>query len=195
MGNSLEVIEAIDTLRGAGPLDFEEHCVTVAAHMLWLGEKAATLDEAELLAREVLASGAAWDRWVAMVAAQGGDTSFLDAPEKFPRAPVIEMVGAPQSGTVAALNAGEVGLTVVALGGGRTKKGDAIDHAVGVVLQAKVGERLAEGEPLFEIHAASQDDLEMARARLLGAVAWSDAPVEPLPLFYDLISSRDTAEP
>ncbi|MGH2542852.1 MAG: thymidine phosphorylase [Ardenticatenaceae bacterium] len=190
VGNALEVREAVETLRGNGPADFEEHCLTVAAHMLLLGEKAGMLGETEELARRTLEGGAAYEKFLAMVEAQGGDVSYVESPERLPRAPVIRTISAPRSGTVAQINAREVGTVVVELGGGRTKKGDPIDHSVGVILCATVGDTLQAGAPLFELHAASEDDFRAARERLLGAITWSDEPVEPPPLFHGVISSR-----
>ncbi|MBA3532825.1 MAG: pyrimidine-nucleoside phosphorylase [Ardenticatenales bacterium] len=190
VGNALEIRESVETLHGQGPEDFEAHCLTVAAHMLLLGEKAESLDAAHELAKETLQSGAAWQKFKAMVAAQGGDLSYIEDTSRLPRAPYIEMVPAPQDGILAGIHAREVGLTVVEMGGGRATKEASIDPAVGVVLQAKVGDRLLAGEPLFELHAASEAELAKARTRLLAAHSWSSWAVKPLPLFYDTISSH-----
>jgi len=102
-------------------------------------------------------------------------------------APVVEMVPAPRSGYISGIHAREVGETAVFLGAGREKKGDPIDHAVGVVIHCKVGERVEAGQPLFTIHLSQPDLLEEARQRLLAAHTWSQAPVQPLPLFYGVI--------
>lgn len=190
VGNTLEVVEAVETLHGHGPSDFTEHCLTIAAHMLLLGEKAVTFEEAYALAEAQLRSGAAWGKFVAMVEAQGGDVSFVDDPGKFARAPIVETVPAPQGGVLAGIDAREVGLTVVELGGGRAKKSDLIDPTVGLILRAKVGERLEQGDPLLELHSATETQHAAARARLLAALTWSDEAVTPPPLFYDTISSE-----
>jgi pyrimidine-nucleoside phosphorylase len=190
IGNALEVVEAVETLHGQGPPDFEEHCLAVSAHMILLGEKAATLEGAHELAEQQLRSGAAWRKFVAMVAAQDGDTGYIEDCSILPRAAVVETIGAPSAGYLAAIDAREVGTTVVELGGGRARKGDEIDPAVGVVLRAKVGDHLIMDAPLFDLHASSMAQFAAARDRLLRALSWSDAPVEPPPLFYDVISSQ-----
>lgn len=188
VGNALEVREAIDTLHGGGPEDFREHCLVVAAHLLELGNKADSLENARRMAEEALASGAAWRMFVTLVKAQGGDASFVENPDRLPAAPLIEEVRAPRSGNLAQIDAREVGETSVELGAGRARKEDPIDHAVGIVLHHKVGERVEQGEPLFTIHTNDQARLEAARARLLKSITWSDDPCDPLPLFYDVIS-------
>jgi len=189
VGNAVEVREAIETLHGGGPEDFREHCLVVAAEMLALGGKAADPEEGKRLAAEAIASGAAWEKFRAMVEAQGGDLSVVDDPGRLPRARLIEPVPAPASGYLQKVNAAEVGLAVVDLGGGREKKEDTIDHAVGVVTHHKVGDRVEKGEPLFTIHANDEHRLAMARERLLAAHTIGPEPMEPLPLFYGRIDA------
>ncbi|MCZ7574224.1 MAG: thymidine phosphorylase [Ardenticatenaceae bacterium] len=191
VGNALEVAEAIATLHGDGPEDFTTHCLTVAAHMLLLGNKAGSLDGAYDLAEHYLVSGAAWEKFVGFVEAQGGERAVIEQPhERLPHAAVIEPLLSPRAATVAAINARAVGMTVVELGGGRAKKGDMIDPTVGVVLAAKVGDAVSPGQMLLEVHAATLASAEAARERLLAAFEFSDGPVEPPPLFYDGISTR-----
>ncbi len=187
VGNSLELQEAIETLQGHGPTDFRRHCLEIAAHMLKLGGIAPDLPAARQRAQAALANGEGWARFRALVMAQGGDVSYVDEPQKFPSAPLIETIPAPRSGTLAGVHARIVGETAVALGAGRAKKGEKIDHAVGIVMHRKVGDVLEEGMPLFTVHANSQTSLDEARIALLKAHSWSDEPVEPLPLFYEVI--------
>jgi pyrimidine-nucleoside phosphorylase len=111
----------------------------------------------------------------------------VDEPQSLPVAPCVETVPAPRSGYLSGIHARIVGETAVLLGAGREKKGDAIDHSVGVVVHHKVGDRLEAGHPLFTIHAGQPQHLEQARPLLLEAHTWSDAPVPPLPLFYGVI--------
>jgi pyrimidine-nucleoside phosphorylase len=184
VGNALEVREAINTLHEAGPADFREHCLAVAAEMLRLSGKASTTSEALTLALETLASGAAWRTFREMVKAQGGNVDCIDEPDRLPQAPLIEPVPAPRSGYLSAVNALEIGLTVVELGGGREEKGDPIDHSVGVLVHYKVGDLVQKGIPLFTVHANDEEKLKAARERILAAHTFSDEPVQPLPLFY-----------
>jgi len=191
VGNALELKEAIETLHGGGPTDFWEHCLEVAAHMLVLGKVAPDEQTARQMAVNALEDGRGWERFVAFVAAQGGDVAYVEEPERLPSAPFVETVEAPRGGYLQEINARIVGETSVLLGAGRAKKGDPIDHRVGVVIPHKVGELVEEGAPLFTIHAKDQDTLLNARQRLLGAFAWSDEPVQPLPLFYGVVTPED----
>jgi pyrimidine-nucleoside phosphorylase len=188
VGNALEVCEAIDTLHGAGPDDFREHCLTVAVHMLLLGKMAQDESKARELADNALRSGAAWERFRALVQAQGGDLAYIDDPDLFSKPAHIETVSSPRTGYIEGLNARQVGETAVLLGGGRTKKNDLIDHSVGIVLHHKVGSFVKEGEPLFTVYASGRNSLDDAIEVLLAAYTWSEHYVEPLPLFYGLIS-------
>ena len=185
VGNALEVMEAIDTLHGGGPEDFREHCLHVAAHMLVLGEKAHDLAEGRKMSGEAVDNGSAYEKLRTLVKAQGGDVSYVDHPEKLPRAKWIEVVEAPRSGWLAEVQARTVGEAAVTLGAGRAEKGDPIDHAVGFVIHHKVGDKVEEGEPLFTIHTNDEKLLSEARQAVLAAHGWSDEAVPALPLFYE----------
>lgn len=184
VGNALEVKEAIDTLHGKGPADFTEHCLHVASHMLVIGEKAKNLNEARALVEKTLNNSEAWQKFRSMVINQGGDVSFVDHPEKMPLAPVIETITAPADGYLKWIDAKEIGETTVDMGAGRKKKEDLIDHAVGVIIHHKVGDKINKGEALFTLHASSRESFEMAKTRILKAHEISDSVCEPLPLFY-----------
>ncbi len=187
VGNALEVREAIDTLHGGGPQDFREHCLTVAAHLLVLARKAQSLPAARRILTAALDDGRAWAKFRRFVEAQGGDVGVIDAPERLPRAALIEVVRAPRAGVVKQIDAREVGLAAVDLGAGRHKKSDAIDYAVGFVIHHKVGDRVAKGDPLFTVHANDKARLKVARERVAAAHVLSGSKVAPLPLFYGVI--------
>lgn len=185
VGNSLEVIEAIETLRGGGPADFREHCLHVAAHVLLLGQRAKDLDEARTMAERSIADGSALKTLHLLVEAQGGDVSYVDDPSKFGRAKFVEVVKAPRNGFISQVHARIVGEAAVTLGAGRAKKGDPVDHAVGFIIHKKVGDEVQEGEPLFEVHANDEMKLADARTEVLSAHQFSDKSVPSLPLFYE----------
>jgi pyrimidine-nucleoside phosphorylase len=187
VGNALEVVEAINTLHGKGPRDFTDHCMTVASHMLVLGGKARGLDQAKKMATEALYSGNAWSMFRKLVEAQGGDVRFIDNPEKLPKARLKEEVCAEKDGCLKAINARIVGETSVDLGAGRVRKEDTIDHAVGIIVHKKVGDRVKKGESIFAVHANEKTRLANAAKRLQTAVEISRSPQKPLPLFYDVI--------
>ncbi len=187
VGNALEVREAIETLHGVGPLDFHEHCLTVAGMMLLLAGKASDLDEARSVLTRSLDDGSAWRKFVEWIIAQGGDRAVLEAPDLLPSASLVEELLSPQAGIIAEIDAYQVGRAAVLLGGGREKKGDPIDYAVGIVHQRKVGDRVERGEPLLTIHASDEGKLAQARRRLLSAIRWSDKPVTPPPHTHKII--------
>lgn len=185
VGNSLEVVEAIDTLQDHGPEDFLEHCLHVSAHMLVLGRRAKDVAEGRAMAEKSIANGSAFEKFRILVEAQGGDVSYVDNPSKFPRAEYVEVVKSPRNGYLAQIQARSVGEAAVALGAGRARKSDPVDHAVGFVIHHKVGDQVEKGEPLFTIHANSQEKLAEARDAVLSAHVFSEQPVERLPLFYE----------
>ncbi len=176
VGNALEVREAIETLHGGGPLDFREHCLTVAGLMLLLADKTSSLDDARAILIRSLDDGSAWRKFVEWIRAQGGDQAVLETPALLPRASLAEDLLSPDTGTITEIDALQVGQTAVLLGGGREKKGDPIDYAVGIVLHKKVGDRVEKGEPLLTIHANDHNRLAEAGRRLMSAIRWSDEP-------------------
>ncbi|MHB1296742.1 MAG: thymidine phosphorylase [Anaerolineae bacterium] len=189
VGNALEVVEAIDTLRGGGQApDLLEHCLAVGAEMLLLGGRAATPEEGRAILARTIAEGSALQKLREWVAAQGGEVRAVDDPTRLPQAAVVRQVPAPApGGYVVALDALEVALAAVALGAGRAHKGDTIDHSVGIVLGAKVGERVQPGRTLFTVHARDDVAAEAAAARVLAAYAWAEQPVPQPPLIYDVL--------
>lgn len=190
VGNALEVKEAIATLRGEAvegvrvPADFWAHCLDVAGHMLVLAGKASALDEGRALATEARDEGRALEKFRQLVAAQGGDVQQVDDVSQLPQAPHTGQVVAPRDGYVKAMNAAALGWAVVRLGGGREKKGESINHAVGFVMPAKVGDALRAGDEVATVHATDEAALADAREAILAAVTWSEEPVAALPHLY-----------
>jgi pyrimidine-nucleoside phosphorylase len=187
VGNALELKEALDTLHGHGPHEFLEHCLNVAGQMLILGGKAQDAEEARAILLEALHSGRALAKFKEWIVAQGGDVAAVDDPSRLPQAAIVQDVLAPRTGYVAGIDAMEVGLTAMLLGAGRARKGDPIDHAVGVVLRVKAGDYVERNEPLLTIHANDADRLAQAQEKLLAAYTWSEEPVQAPPLLYEII--------
>jgi pyrimidine-nucleoside phosphorylase len=184
VGNSLEVVEAIATLHGNGPADFIEHCLHVSAHMLVLGQRASDLESGRTMAMDAISSGAAFAKFRIMVAAQGGDVTYVDNPQKFPGARFFEVVKANRKGYLSQVHARIIGEAAVRLGAGRSKKTDPVDHAVGFIVHRKVGDFVMLDQPLITIYANDESRFLEVRDSVMGAFGWSDQPVEPLPLFY-----------
>jgi pyrimidine-nucleoside phosphorylase len=188
VGNALEVKEAIETLKDRGPEDFRDHSIEVASHMLLLAGKTDTLEEAQKLVVEAMKSGSALEKFRQLVEAQHGDSSVIENPGLLPAAPVVREVGAPQDGYVEQVHAREVGLTALQLGAGREKKGDPVDPGVGILIHRKVGDAVQKGDPLFTVHANSEEACDEAVERLLAAHRIVPEKVERLPLFYKTLT-------
>jgi pyrimidine-nucleoside phosphorylase len=187
VGNALETLEAFDTLRGQGPPDFVEHCLVVAEHMLVLGGRASSIQIARGLLLDALESGRALEKAEQWITAQGGDVKVLDDPKWQRSAAIVRYVTSPRDGVIAGIDAMQVGLANIDLGGGRTKKGDPIDHGVGILVGPKVGDRVVEGQHLATILANDEARCAVAQERLIAAYSWSDIPLEPPPLVYKIV--------
>lgn len=187
VGNAIEVREAVETLRGEGPVDFREHVIQVAANMLSLGRRTPDLESCRELARRALQDGSALEKFRQLVQAQDGNVDAIDDLSLLPQAAIVEPVFAPRDGWIEQLHAQKIGLTVMELGGGREKKGDGIDHSVGIEVLHTVGDPIDRGQDLYIVRAASRADFDAAAVRLLEATTISDEKVDPLPLFYERI--------
>jgi len=187
IGNALEVKEAIATLQGHGPADFVELCLTLGAQLMLLAGKADSAEEAEARLREALDTGAAWQIFRSFIANQGGDISVLDDPRLLPEATVVEPVHALHDGYITAIDALELGMIAGELGGGRQKKDDPIDYSVGIVIERKVGEFVAQGAPLATIHASRIEDVARVHDRVRAAFRLSAEAVTPPPLVYEIV--------
>jgi pyrimidine-nucleoside phosphorylase len=177
VGNALEVQEAIATLHGQGPVDFQELVEAVAGEMLLIAGAADDLAAARAQVSEVIADGRAFAKFRAFVAAQGGDAQrWWISPERLPAAPVQVAVPAPAGGYVHAIDARAVGLVTVDLGGGRLKKGDPVDPAVGVMLQAKSGRRWRRARRSAPSTPPAKRRRSPSRTRLQAAYTIKDAP-------------------
>ncbi|HOY65721.1 MAG TPA: pyrimidine-nucleoside phosphorylase [Candidatus Ozemobacteraceae bacterium] len=189
IGNALEVREAIDTLRGKGPADLVELVKALAREALLMapGSKL-TQAEAGAKVADVLASGAAFAKFVEMVRIQGGDTAMIEHPEKLPTAKKIVPLASDRDGHVAAIECEEIGLAAMMLGAGRETKESTIDMAVGLELVKHVGDTVKKGEPLAQVHINPDRDNMKALDRLRAAFRLTDAPVQPQPLVLDIVS-------
>jgi pyrimidine-nucleoside phosphorylase len=184
VGNALEIREAIATLRGEGPPDFVELVLAASSRLLTLSDLG--VDEAEARERVTRAIGdgsavEAYERWVR---AQGGDPDEA----ALPTAPIVREVEASRAGYVSELGAVRVGQAALHLGAGRQTKDDAIDHAVGVVCLGKRGDRVAGGEPLFEVHAHTEEAAAEAAEELESAYTVSDDPPRERSVVIDVVA-------
>jgi pyrimidine-nucleoside phosphorylase len=189
VGNSLEVIEALDVLRGAGPEELRELCLELAGWMFVLGGVADSVADGKTRAAELIDSGHALEKLRQMIRLQGGDEGVIDNPERLPRSRYTLNVGSPASGWITSINCEAVGEACVVLGGGREKKEDSIDPAVGIVLHRKAGEAIRAGEALCTVHYNSEARGRRAQQMLLNSyhVADAAAPVRKKTLVHRVI--------
>ena len=187
VGNALELKEAVELLRGKAPKDYRYHCMHLAAYMLILGKKAATLQEALAMAEATIADGSAMIKLEELVAAQSGDVSYIRELDRLPKARIHKTITASKSGWVRKVDAKEVGESSVMLGAGRSKKEDKIDYGVGILVKVKIGDIVAEKQPLFEVHANDEEKLNQVLEKLRNAVEIVDEPVKAPPFFWDVI--------
>ena len=178
VGNTLEIEEAIETLKGQGPADLEELCLELGAQMVYLGEKATSLEEARELLKEKLHNGEALEKFKEFIAAQHGNPEVVNDYSLMPQAKDKKEVYAEESGYVAEIDADAIGVAAMSLGAGRTTKESEIDLAAGLMLHKKVGEKVAKGDLLVTLYANDKDFSE-AESLVHQAYKFSSTSVEP----------------
>ncbi len=178
VGNALEVKEAIATLQGKGPKDFEKLCMTLGAQMVVAGGMAESLEQAEEMLSHVIEDGTALKKLADFVEAQGGDAKAVYDTSLLPQAAIVEEIVSEKEGYIAKIICDEIGICSLLLGGGRETKESEIDLSVGLLLHKKVGDYVKKGESLATIHANDKEKLQAAKERFLKAYHYSDKPVE-----------------
>jgi pyrimidine-nucleoside phosphorylase len=186
IGNSLEVKEAIDTLRGEGPKDLEELCMALGSQMVFLAGKAESLENAKEKLKEVIRNGKALEKFKEFIANQGGDASVVDHPENLPQAQYLIEVPAKQDGVVAEIVADEIGTAAMLLGAGRATKESEIDLAVGLMLNKKVGDAVQKGDSLVTIHA-NREDVAQVLEKIYANIRIADHAEAPV-LIYGTVT-------
>lgn len=173
IGNSLEVIEAVNTLKGSGPEDFTEVCLELSANMIYLAGFG-TLEECRQKAENAVSDGSALEKLALMVEAQGGDKSYIYDTDKFKKADYERNITAPKDGYIHSMNAEMCGTASVHLGAGRERKEDKIDYAAGIILHKKTGQFVCKGEALATMYAENAEYFDTAGVELLSAYEISD---------------------
>jgi pyrimidine-nucleoside phosphorylase len=189
-GNALEVAEAIDVLRGGGPIDLIEVTMALGAAMLVLGAVASSEAAAHAMMADAISSGRALNKLEEIIAAQGGDSGVVRDPARLPRAAYTETFTAKREGVIQSVDPRAIGYGIIELGGGRRNMEDRIDPSVGFVITAKPGTHVAKGQSLATIHTRTEGDLAIGRSILEGAIVIGDSPVNPLPLRSHWVSTR-----
>jgi pyrimidine-nucleoside phosphorylase len=190
VGNALEVQECIEVLHGGGPDDLRALCFELAGWMFYVGGASKSVAEGKQLSERIIASGQAFERFRQMVELQGGDISAIDDPTRLPTAEHRVEVPSRAAGYVTAISNEQVGTACVILGGGRERKEDAVDPAVGIVVHKKIGDEVSVGESLCTIHCHSLEDAQAARAKTMLEESYqiaAAAPAHKTPLIHRVI--------
>jgi pyrimidine-nucleoside phosphorylase len=187
VGNALEVMEASQTLQNAGPTDLTKLSIELAARMIFLGKKAATLDEARRAAERHLVDLSGYKKLKQVVAAQGGNPQALDRFELLPNATGMREIASPRGGYVSIIDARDIGVASNMIGAGRDRKEDAIDPAVGIILEVKVGEKVEAGSVLCRLYYTKEDRVEEAAGMVEDAFRISAQKPEERELILEVV--------
>ena len=188
VGNSLEVIEAIETLKGKGPKDFVMLCETLGAYMLLLAKVVDNFEDGKARIQEAISRGTALDKLKEFIENQGGNSDIVDDYSLLPQAKEIIEIKAPKTGYIARIEAEEIGVCAMMLGAGRETKEDELDLSAGIVLAKKVADFVNEGDIIAYMHYNKLDKIEGAKERFLKAYTISDEKVEPGKLVYGVVT-------
>jgi pyrimidine-nucleoside phosphorylase len=190
IGNALEVVEVVEVLRGGGPEDLRELCLETAGWMLHLGGVSKTVAEGKQQSAKLISSGQALEKFRQLVELQGGDARVIDDSRRLPQAKHTLQVSSVRAGFLASLQCEQIGTACVILGGGRERKEDLVDPAVGIVLHKKVGDQVAAGEPIATIYYNAEAQAARARQLIEASCAIEDtAPSAKRPLIHSVIDT------
>ena len=187
VGNSLEVIEAIQFLKGDMPKDVKEVVLELGAYMVKLAEKGEDIEENKAKLLENIQNRKGYEKFIQLVENQGGDSSYIKDTNQFPKANYIENVYSQKSGYIQSMNAKEIGKIVCGLGAGRIRKEDSIDNAVGIILNKKVSDKVEKGELLVTIYANSKEKLEKAKKNLIEVIKVENKEIEKPKMILEIM--------
>ena len=187
VGNALEIMEASQTLQNAGPTDLTKLSIELAARMIYLGKKAASLDDARRLAEKHLVEGSGYRKFKQVVTAQGGNAQALDKFELLPNATGMREITSPRGGYVSSIDAEDIGVASNMIGAGRDKKEDSIDPAVGIILEVKTGEKVDAGSVLCRLYYTKEDRVDEAADMVEDAFSLSPQKPEERELILEVV--------
>jgi len=188
VGNALEIKEAIDTLKGEGPEDLTELCLTLGAHMLVLGEKAKDAEQAREILKDIIESGKGLAKLRELVVAQGGNPAFVDDPSIFPLPAIVAPIVSTEDGYVKAIKADDIGVAALVLGAGRETKASIIDLSVGIVLHKKIGDFVKKGQAIATIYASNLEKQKISEEMVLKAYEIVKEKIIAKPLIKGIVT-------
>ncbi|PIS28148.1 MAG: thymidine phosphorylase [Candidatus Marinimicrobia bacterium CG08_land_8_20_14_0_20_45_22] len=187
VGNWLEVLECIDVLKGGGPVDLVELTLILTGWMMILSGLETDLTNAKTTLRRAIDSGSAYEKFLMMVSAQGGDVSLIEKPEKYQKAKHTAPVLSEKSGYIAHIETTSIGMISLGLGAGRKTLTDVIQPEVGLVIEKKLGDFVSVGEPLAIVYATNENAFKHAESAIREAYGFSEIPIAPPPLVYETL--------
>jgi pyrimidine-nucleoside phosphorylase len=188
VGNANEIKEAIDTLKGHGPKDLVELCLTLGGHMLLHAKKVETVEAGKEMLQKTISDGSALEKFKEFVKAQHGDETMIDAPDKLPDAKHTMEIKAEEDGYVSSIHTEKIGVAAMLLGAGRETKESTIDLGVGISVNKKVGDKVSAGDALVTFYYNADDKLEEAKATVLEAYKIENKPVESLKTIRGIVT-------
>lgn len=191
VGNAIEIVEAIEALKGNGPEDLMELMYALGSQMLIVSGKIKTLEEGTALMQEILKSGAALEKLKEMIRAQGGDANVVEDYTLLPQAGYTMEIPAPETGYISDIMAQEIGLAVKIIGAGREKMDDVLDLSSGVYLKKKVGDYAEKGEPIAILYGNNTEKMQEASLRIQKAYGYSTEKLPVLPMIHAVITKED----
>ncbi len=190
VGNALEVKEAIDTLKGKGPDDLTELCLSLGSYMLILGGRAGNPKEARKILEDIILSGKGIKKLKELVEAQGGDSTYVDNPSLFDRVAIVEPISTSEAGFVKSIKADDIGRAALVLGAGRETKESEIDLGVGIVLHKKIGDFVKPGESIATIYANDPSKQKIAAEMVIGAYNITSEETKPRHLIKGVVTKN-----
>jgi len=191
VGNWLEIEESIECLQNKGPNDLMEVTHQLAGAMIYLGKKAESIDAGIELSKKLIASGKAWEKFVEIVKAQGGDIELLFNPEKYPRSAFQATYISPENGWITSIDAFEVGTTAVNLGAGRLKSEDKIDHKAGIRFHKKTGQKIKKGTAILTLFTDKKEVVQDSLNKLANAILIKQEPVPQRKMILDYLDKSN----
>ncbi|WP_337871698.1 thymidine phosphorylase [Ignavibacterium sp.] len=188
IGNWLEVVESIQVLRNGKKNDLTELSLILAGAMIFLGKKSKSLEEGIEKAITILNSGKAFNKFLEIVKAQGGDISYLEDPEKYPKSNYHKQIKLMNEGYLSFVNTYEIGMAAIDLGAGRLKKEDKIDPKAGIIFNFKVGDKIRKADVIAEVFSDSKEKIKLAENRILKAVRLSNKQIKSPNLIKEIIN-------
>ena len=186
IGNSLEVIEAIEILKGNGAEDLKFVALALASEIISLS-KSISIEEAKNLADNAITSGKAYEKFKEWIALQGGNENWIENPDLFPKAQYKEDIFAESDCYISSMNAEDIGIASVILGAGREKKEDSIDFSAGIIINKKTGNKIKKGDIIATLYTNNKNSLLSAKEKFLSAIEFNNEQPAEIPLIYETV--------